>query len=234
MADRELKYVCSPWSDRLVLSSLESRCQWDSEYRSNHVNSIYFDTFNWAFADEKAASDYLKTKVRIRWYESGVSNSGDGVSDNDARSPCYLEIKRKIGSTRQKARLKLGISSAELKARLDSSSGIADVRQQITNLAPDLGNTELIPRIHVRYLRHRYTEPGSGARIAFDSDITGTVVALAGAERFTARLQQSVLEVKGDEEDLPANLRFLHAPYLRKAAFSKYYECYCWLTRYEQ
>ena len=231
MADRELKFVCSPWSDRLVIASLGSRCQRDQKYQENRINSIYFDTLNWAFADEKAASDYLKTKVRIRWYEAGES----GVEDaKKSASRCYLEVKRKIGSTREKARKPLEITPQELTPAFWSSHGISVIKKEIARLAPDLGNVDLMPRILVRYLRHRFIDPVSGARIAFDSEISGTSMAMSASERFTSRLSHSVLEVKGDEEDLPVNLRSLNMPYLRKAAFSKYYECFCLLTRYQQ
>ncbi len=233
MADRELKFVCSPWSDRSVIASLGSRCQSDQNYPTNRINSIYFDTLNWAFADEKAASDYLKTKVRIRWYDAEES-VGEKAWEKRASPKCFLEVKRKIGSTREKVRTALQVIPHELSAGLLPSSDFSVIKEEITKLAPDLGNMDLKPRILVRYLRHRFVDPVSGARIAFDSEITGTSILRSDSERFTARLSQSVLEVKSEAEDLPVNLRSLNMPNLRKAAFSKYYECFCLLTRYQQ
>jgi len=233
MANRELKFVCSPWSDRSVVASLGSRCQSDQKYQLNRINSIYFDTLNWAFANEKAASDFLKTKVRIRWYEPREPGA-DSEKEERNQFKCYLEVKRKIGSTREKARVPLTFAPEDLNDVLSSSSGSAAIRREITKLAPDLGTMDLMPRILVRYLRHRYIDPVSGARIAYDSEISGTAMSMTAAEHFTARLSQSVLEVKGKEKDLPVNLRSLNMPYLRRAAFSKYFECFCLLTRYQQ
>ncbi len=234
MADRELKFVCSPSSDRFVIASLDGRCEHDGQFESNYINSIYFDTTNWEFADEKAASDYLKTKVRIRWYESAGSDQSDESNRMLEGNGCFLEIKRKVGSTRKKSRLHLEISPDELKTKLREPSTLRKLQAQVSSLAPDLSNVDLMPRVQVRYLRHRYIDLSSGSRVAYDSGITGESVAAAPTERFMVRLDQSVLEVKGKEQDLPINLRFLNAAHLRKAAFSKYYECYRMLTLYEQ
>jgi len=233
MANRELKFVCSPWSDRSVVASLGGRCQRDQNHQINRINSIYFDTLNWAFADEKAASDYLKTKIRIRWYEEDGGSADAGRAKNYSPK-CYLEVKRKVGSTREKARVALEMKPEEITPAFLSSPDFFAIKREIAKLAPDLGNMDLMPRILVRYLRHRFIDPVSGLRIAYDSEISGTSMAMSAAERFTVRLSQSVLEVKGREEDLPVNLRSINMPYLRKAAFSKYFECYCLLTRYQQ
>lgn len=234
MADRELKFVCAPSSDRLVIASLDGRCARDGQFQSNYINSIYFDTLNWEFADEKAASDYLKTKVRIRWYESAVSKHTDTSRELQDRGGCFLEVKRKIGSTRRKSRTRLEIAPALLKSKLRQTQTLRMLQREVASLAPELSNVDLMPKIQVRYLRHRYVDRSSGSRVAYDSGITGACVAAAPSERFLVRLDQSVLEVKGGEQDLPINLRFLNAPYLRKAAFSKYYECYRLLTLYQQ
>ena len=79
-----------------MLQHLERVCATDGQYSANIISSIYFDTVNHDFAMEKAASDYLKTKIRVRWY---ADSEGSGEIGK-----CFLEVKRKIGSTRLKQR----------------------------------------------------------------------------------------------------------------------------------
>jgi hypothetical protein len=218
-----------------VISSLRCRCHADEKYQTNQVNSVYFDTLNWACADEKAASDYLKTKVRVRWYSEVTPISAQPVADQAVNAgSVFLEIKRKTGSTRDKVRKQLPLGASQFIDRVQSAETAELIRSELNDVAPELGNLDLFPRILVQYQRRRFVDPLTGSRIAYDSNIRGRAITRAPAERFSVLLPQSVLEVKGSEQDLPVNLRFLNAMHLKKAAFSKYYECYRELTRYDQ
>ena len=53
---------------------------------------------------EKIDSDYLKTKVRVRWYGPGDSRA----------STVFAEVKHRIGNRRDKVRVMLDVTAAEL------------------------------------------------------------------------------------------------------------------------
>lgn len=225
-SERELKYSHDAHSADRVLRSLERLCRADGEYCYNKVSSIYFDTADWLLAMEKASSDYLKTKVRLRWYQT----PGD-----DQCSPCFLEIKRKIGSTRNKIRVPLQFTGNDVYDHLASPELHQQIRQALLEHAPELCGFEMIPQIQVSYLRHRYVEPFSNSRIALDSNIQASpIVQRQTLHTKSVLLDTSVLEVKGRHEDLPTLLRQLNASNFKKAAFSKYYECFVLLTDYRQ
>ena len=235
MAGRELKFVCSPCSDRRVISNLIGRCSPDEKYQTNQVNSIYFDTHNWIFADEKAASDYLKTKVRVRWYSDfSAGYLPQQIDEEENAGAVFLEIKKKIGSTRDKVRKQLPLRASQLLASVNSIETAELIRSEIKKIDPELGCADLFPRILVQYRRRRFVDPLTRSRIAYDSNIRGYAIGRAPVERFSVFLMQSVLEVKGAEYELPMNLRFLNTVSFKKTAFSKYYECYCGLTGYHQ
>lgn len=94
----EIKYVAPTSRTQLTLRILEKTCDLDPKFPFGIVSSIYYDTQNWDFLREKRNSDYLKTKIRLRWYDqTPASNDADGRS--------YAEIKYRIGSKRMKIRL---------------------------------------------------------------------------------------------------------------------------------
>ena len=225
-SERELKYSHDAHSSDRVLRSLQRLCQADGDYHRNIINSIYFDTPTWLLAMEKAASDYLKTKVRLRWYET---------PDDGHCSACFLEIKRKIGSRRQKIRLPLAFHGDQVEQQLATPEFHQHMKLILAEHAPELAGHDVAPKLLVRYLRHRYIEPFSDSRVALDSQITAQTVSFGhtlAAKRI--QLDTAVLEVKGHHEDLPQLLRRLNASNLKKAAFSKYYECFILLTGYQQ
>lgn len=66
--EHELKFVFRNGFAREIVSWLEGRCLPDPEYPKGRVNSIYYDLRDHRLLDEKRNSDFLKTKVRLRWY----------------------------------------------------------------------------------------------------------------------------------------------------------------------
>lgn len=65
----ELKYVFPNRRAVSILNWLKARCRSDSDYPAAVVSSIYYDTVDWRSLAEKNNSDYLKTKIRLRWYQ---------------------------------------------------------------------------------------------------------------------------------------------------------------------
>jgi len=73
-------------------------CRNDPEFPRNIIASIYYDTRGWKFLREKVDSDYLKTKVRVRWYHNPETLE---LEEN-----AFIEVKSKTGAPRSKFRLK--------------------------------------------------------------------------------------------------------------------------------
>ena len=66
--DHEIKLVLPNRAARSLVRWLRSRCWPDPLYPAATVSSIYYDTPDWRLLREKVNSDFLKTKVRLRWY----------------------------------------------------------------------------------------------------------------------------------------------------------------------
>lgn len=227
--ESELKFTHESYSSNAVKNSLDRTCIADKDFQNNIVNSVYFDTYDWLFASEKASSDYLKTKVRLRWYQKPSHENSSNTSK------CFLEFKRKIGSKREKIRVQMPFDGRHALEALQHDKNQALISKQIAEKAPDLLGYDIKPKFVVRYNRHRYYEAFSRTRISLDTKIQAFSVDRSFAQIFSKiRLNQSVLEVKGDCEDLPLALRNLNAVNLKKAAFSKYYESFILLTGYQQ
>ena len=68
----ETKFVLDQCAEHIVRHWLSRVALPDPHYPANVVSSIYFDTHDWRYLNEKENSDFLKTKVRLRWYEALV------------------------------------------------------------------------------------------------------------------------------------------------------------------
>ena len=227
--ESELKFTCEAFSAAFIKRGIESVCLADDDFSENIISSVYFDTQGWLFAMEKASSDYLKTKVRLRWYEASDS------SQSSKGSKCYLEFKCKIGSKRTKSRVLMPFAGDQALLALQDNVNKEMIQQHINEHAPDLYGHNVEPKFVVRYVRSRFKEPFSNTRISFDTDIQAFSVANGFAQQAShVRLFESVLEVKGGVDDLPQALRSFHAGKLKKAAFSKYFESFKLLSGYEQ
>ena len=75
---------------------LRHRYAFDAEYPNNMIHSLYYDTPDYALLQQKQASEYLKAKIRVRWYSD--PRTGE-VSD-----AAFLEIKAKEGVRSHKIR----------------------------------------------------------------------------------------------------------------------------------
>jgi hypothetical protein len=94
--EHETKYVFPNSRAAILRRFLSMKCIPDGDYAEGLISSIYFDTSHLELLDEKLNSDFLKVKVRLRWYSS--------VTSGLPYPPVFLEVKRKIGSARRKAR----------------------------------------------------------------------------------------------------------------------------------
>lgn len=214
----EQKYRFPALQQALILDWVASQCLRDRRYVAGLVSSLYYDTSDFGLYQEKRQSSYLKTKLRLRWY-------GDlTVVPPDQPVDCYLEVKAKIGTQRQKQRLPLTLPALMLQHCRFNDETLSLLPQQACDLLP-FSPTLLRPMLVVRYCRHRFFDGDSHSRLTVDTDIYSPQ---ANSSYFPTqhrhRLQGGVLEIKGQSAHLPRSLRQL-SPYLYKESFSKYARC---------
>jgi hypothetical protein len=220
--ERELKFTLPAGRVHLARQRLESLCRRDPEFPSAIVWTIYYDTPAFVSLGEKLNSDYLKKKIRVRWY-----------SDLEGRptGPAFVEAKIRIGTRRSKVRARLPYPAEEI-----AGWELDDPRlQSIPLLLRDQGILDQDawqPMMRIRYRRDRFIEPLTPSRVSLDADISGSA---ANTRFFPAAdlspLATAVLEVKGRGDELPALLRPLLALGMHKRSFSKFLVVYAHMTR---
>jgi VTC domain len=220
--DRELKYVVPVGRVTLARRMLAAACQSSREYSSAFVWTIYYDTPGLASLSEKINSDYLKLKIRLRWY-SALDWSPSG--------PAFIEAKRRVGSRRDKIRLEVPYVAAEL-----AQWTLEDRR---LTMLPQLLRAQGItlhgiwhPVVSIRYRRDRFVDPVSRARVNLDTEIAALALHSGFSSTFNpGPLGLGVVEVKGCEEELPMALRNLLLLGARKQSFSKFLAVHRHVTR---
>ena len=214
--DFELKYIIDGRSVEAVRRWLGCVCQPDPVHPQGVVSSIYFDTPALHYLSEKINSDYLKTKVRLRWYEvRGAAQQGS-----------FLEAKLRIGTRRRKVRVATPYTGDFLRKAPLNGHTFRDVPAQLRSHGVIVPGA-LCPVILIRYTRYRFVDVANGLRINLDADISAPAVNRQILPVGNPRpLSTAVVEVKGGATDLPPILRPLAGLGARKAAFSKYLVCY--------
>ena len=222
LGERELKFTLPSGRAQLVRRRLDSLCRRDPEFPSAIVWTIYYDTPALASLGEKLNSDYLKRKIRVRWYSD---------LEGHAAGPAFVEAKLRLGTRRSKVRAKLPYPAEDI-AMWD----LQDVRLQHLPLVLRehgvLGQDSWQPMMLIRYRRDRFIEPLTQSRVSLDAEIAAVRVNprfLSATDR--SPLATAVLEVKGGSDELPAVLRSLLVLGLRKRSFSKLLVVYAHLTR---
>jgi hypothetical protein len=186
------------------------------------VVSLYYDTPSLTLYRQVCDGEYIKTKVRLRWYQTHFP-------PEQQRATCYLEIKRKYGVRRQKQRQDVTFETRFLVGDLFSYPAILEAPNGVPE-ARATGRGLLVPILVVQYERFRFIDPCTGSRIALDTGIVcsrSNSAYLAGAA--PVALGSDVLEVKGVLDALPACLLPV-SRHLRKQSFSKYATCCALLT----
>ena len=222
--ETEIKYVVPAYRTKLALRMLERACDPDPQFPFGIVSSIYYDSQNWDYLREKRNSDYLKTKVRLRWYEQ-IQATKEGADAS------FAEIKYRIGSKRMKIRMPTEFPGRFLsETTLDNTELLKIPAALAAQGAPIL--QPIFPAFVVRYCRRRYVDRLTNARICIDYEISSPKSnPIMLATTFPCVLPKIVLEVKGSDGDFPLGLRNLLKLGFRRESFSKYYECYGQLTR---
>ena len=206
-----------------MLAWLDANCRRDSSYPTNTVSSIYYDTPDWRHLREKINGDYIKSKLRLRWYShrSNIINSGE-----EEPSWVFAELKRKIGSQRTKQRVKVEMECKWLEiADLNETPLLSLPGQLLTRgfLLPPY----LLPAMLITYQRKRYVDLRTGTRINLDNNIH--------VRRFNPRMIQPgrilkvsspVIEFKSSYWNPPHGFDALFQFGARRTSFSKYQICY--------
>ena len=200
-----------------LLSCLEGLCPKDTQYPQARVHSVYFDTRDWKLLSNKLESDFIKLKVRLRWYSDPIHHVCD--------PSVFLEIKRRVGSQREKRRLLFPVSGTEISER----GCYMEVVRLVHELLPELGMTVpagLFPAFEVRYHRSRFVDFTTQSRLSIDSQITvPTVFPTRGSSNYQPNLENVILELKGPVANLPRHLSKIETVGLRKSSFSKFATC---------
>lgn len=211
--ERELKFVLPASRVDIAARLLGALCRPDPTFPDADVWTVYYDSHRFDSLDEKLNSDYLKTKIRVRWY-APPGGAGQG--------PVFLEAKQRVGNRRDKVRVRLPHTAESLAARRLDDPVFHGLPEHLASTGILLGG-DWQPMLALRYRRRRFVEPTTATRVSLDSDIA----AVAVNHRFLFARNQgplpvAVLEIKGHADTLPGPLRVLFALGLRKDSMSKY------------
>lgn len=215
----ERKYYLTPKEVGLAYGLLRQICLPASEYPSEQINSLYFDTADLDQYERSASGDFQKDKVRIRWY-------GEDKNLNRMQT-IFLELKSRRGFTSTKQRLKLQVPAENL--ALDNlGKGIVPRTLLMETLVrfgyfpPEI----LLPVIKISYWRYRFSEIMTEQRLSLDCHIHSTmIIPGSGNGERELELPGAVIEIKGRTMELPATLRRARMLDMDWTRFSKYSAC---------
>lgn len=200
-----------------VASRLAALAHPDSAHPENEITTLYFDDAQLSSVAEKLDGDCAKTKVRLRWYRS--------LDRDGSRSPVFLEIKQRFGSTRDKRRFGVELDPELILADPLSprwGDAVGDLLRRHTGVAWSPRR----PVVLLSYRRSRFVEPASRARLSLDARIRPLAVEPALRRTFMpAELPFAVVEIKSPSPDLPPVLRSLTALGCQPRALSKLALC---------
>lgn len=207
----ESKFVAPASLAPRLVARLRHGLSRDPSHPDDRVHSIYFDLAGEPAAAEVQNGDLYKKKVRVRWYGSSGPEHA------------WLECKRKFGARR--AKLRQPVAGLDPRWPLHHR-GWSRVSSLLAEAGEGPGHLE--PTLHLAYRRRRFVHRPTGLRIAVDDDIRLLATHPrhgATSPRRNVPHDQLVLEVKGEQRELPAQLAFVHGLGLRRGAFSKYGIC---------
>lgn len=220
MLEYELKFVVPNHHLRPIFDFVRLSCRADPAHPAGIVSSIYYDSPHWDSLNEKINSDYVKTKYRLRWYREPSSGSYSEAS--------FAESKHRIGCRRIKSRVTTDLDPERLERIALDDAALLDIPHWMRSNGIQ-ARANLFPSLLIRYTRHRYLEPATGARISIDAGISTPRINHQMLPRGTntgSALSHAVIEVKSARDSLPRSLRPLVIYGIRKASFSKYLACY--------
>jgi len=216
--EREVKFLLPAARAASVRDWLAAVSTPERAYPPALVCTTYFDTPDLSLLGEKIGSDYLKMKVRVRWY---ASLDGDPTG-----SPVFAEVKYRVGTRRDKLRVNIDADPRRLSATPLHGPAWRGVLDRLRPQAPMMP-ARLEPVLSLRYARYRYVDICTVARLTLDEKIAVTALnQTRRVGRVPARLSVAVFEYKGAQDDLPPHLAALVRFGARRGSCSKYLACY--------
>src|SRR5918996_741170 len=191
----EQKFVFNAAKKDVLLDWLEFHFERDSSFYFGPIVTLYYDTPSLSLYGQVRNGDYLKTKVRLRWYQKHFPPEQRSVS-------CYMEIKQKCGTRRYKQRQPQTLEPGCLTGDIFSQPAILEAPYELAELHVFARNV-LVPILLVEYERFRFIDPVSGSRISLDSRITCSRANSAYLADAPLAWATDVLEIKGDLDELP-------------------------------
>jgi len=220
--EHELKFTIPVSRTDAVLAWLRGACTPDPAFPCGRVSSIYYDTPGFDSLREKLNSDYLKAKVRLRWYSALATGERPGRA--------MLESKRRVGARREKVRLATEHTGDQLEALSLDDPALALIPHRLWSAGVMV--RAMRPVLSVQYDRYRFLDRASHTRVSVDFAIAVPAVSRrVSAWRHPGPLDVAIVEVKGRTATLPVSLQPVIRMGGRKASFSKYFACYRHVTR---
>jgi hypothetical protein len=215
----ERKYYLAPRQVGLAYGLLRQLCLPDAAYPSEQINSLYFDTADLDQHERSCSGDFLKDKVRIRWYgEAKYMNGPQTV---------FIELKSRQGFAGMKQRCKLTVPTENLiPGNLARGITPAPVLQETLARFGYFPPGLLRPVICISYWRYRFSEAMTGQRVSLDCHIRSTMLMPGpGNGERNLELPGAVIEIKGRTMELPEILKRTRMLYTDWTRFSKYSAC---------
>ncbi len=212
----EAKFEIPGTAAHRVHALLKQRLPADPEYPDALVYSLYYDSPSLRYLEDKEGSDYLKTKVRIRWY--GDPETFEPLPD------AFLEAKSKEGASRFKERIHLPGAAPEIASMRLDDPRLVQLIKRLSERGVDLARG-LTPLVLIRYRRRRFVLPRLNTRVCIDSDIQPIDGHPSLGAVMPRPLPSAVMEVKGGERVLPTELIPMSSLGARLNSFSKYLRC---------
>jgi len=214
----EQKHVFPNIFDQTLTNWLRLLCIKDSRFPFNSVFTLYYDTPALNSYRETLDREFVRTKVRLRWYMDA------NTIDELETVPCYIEVKQKHGEARLKKRAKILLKGHQLTGNPFADPVILNLGSQILQFITN-SNVLLVPVLLLQYQRHRFFDPITRSRISLDTHIQSVSTNptyISTKDPIT--LKNGVLEIKGRFNDLPYSLQPLKT-FLTSRGFSKYGRC---------
>lgn len=193
-------------------------CPRDRQYPEGVVNSIYYDTSDLEFFCDSDEGNYIRNKIRVRWYDNPQLNG---------TIPVYLELKSKNGFAGSKQRIKHLIPSDRL-----HNGGLKKGLIDYTTLRQGLAQfgyfpTEcLLPMILISYNRLRFEDLLTGTRVSLDWNIRSTLISpLLNRQEGSLLMHGGVIEIKGQSTDIPPAMQSIRHLGTDWSRYSKYAAC---------
>lgn len=215
----ERKFFIMPEKVGLAHGFLHHICLKDSEFPSEQINSLYFDSAGLEQHERSSSGDFDKDKIRIRWY--GREHELQGMQ------AVFLELKSRRGFSSTKQRLKLKVA-AETLALNNLNRGIID-RSLLSDTLSGFGyfpRGMLLPVIKISYWRYRFSDILTGQRVSLDCHIRSTmIIPGVGNGLHELELPGAVIEIKGRGMEFPLTLQKMKILNIDWSRFSKYSSC---------